>query len=72
MTGEKSTEQLPIRMPQSLWLALSRLAAAEDRSLSEYCRMVLSLHAFGHAHRLDQPADACEGCIALSENARKR
>lgn len=72
MTGEKSTEQLPLRMPQSLWLAMSRLAAAEDRSLSEYCRMVLSLHAFGHAHRLDQTADVCEACNALSPNAQKR
>ena len=71
MSSEKSTEQLPLRMPSSLFLALSRLAAAEDRSLSEYCRMVLSLHAFGHAHRLDQGPGACEECNALSPNARK-
>lgn len=71
MSVEKSTEQLQLRMPSSLFLALSRLAAAEDRSLSEYCRMVLSLHAFGHAHRLDHGAVACEERNALSPNARK-
>ncbi len=70
-SSEKSTEQLPLRMPSSLFMALSRLAAAEDRSLSEYCRMVLSLHAFGHAHRLDHGAIACEECNASSANARK-
>lgn len=71
MSSEKSTEQLPLRMPSSLFMALSRLAVAEDRSLSEYCRMVLSLHAFGHAHRLDQGTGGCEECNALSPNARK-
>lgn len=70
-SSEKSTEQLPLRMPSSLFMALSRLAAAEDRSLSEYCRMVLSLHAFGHAYRLDHGAIACEECNALSPSARK-
>lgn len=69
--NQKATEQLPIRMPEALFLALSRLAAAEDRSMSEYCRMVLSLHAFGHAHRLDPAGDSGEGCNALSPNARK-
>jgi hypothetical protein len=68
---EKSTEQLQLRMPSSLFLALSRLATAEDRSMSEYCRMVLSLHAFGHVHRLEQSTAACEECNALSETARK-
>lgn len=51
------------------WLAIAdvmaslaaKLANVEDRSLSEYCRPVLSLHVFGHAHKLDQVAGPCEG-----------
>jgi hypothetical protein len=51
-------------------LALSRLANAEDRSVSEYMRMVLSLHCFGHAPRLGDAAAHCEGCNAPCEGAR--
>lgn len=69
--AEKCTEQLPLRLSSDLMLALSKLANAEDRSLSEYCRMVLSLHAFGHAYRLDQATRQCEECNAFSANARK-
>ena len=69
--SEKCTEQFPLRLPQDLYLSLSKLANAEDRSLSEYCRMVLSLHAFGHAFRLDQAGRVCEECNASSANARK-
>lgn len=69
--AEKCTEQFPLRLPQELYIALSKLANAEDRSLSEYCRMVLSLHAFGYSYRLEQATNACEGCNASSANARK-
>lgn len=68
--SEKCTEQLPLRLPQDLYLHLSKLANAEDRSVSEYCRMVLSLHCYGHASRLEQAARMCEGCNASSANAR--
>ena len=68
--SDKCTEQLPLRLPQDLYLQLSRLANAEDRSISEYCRMVLSLHAFGHVHRLEHASRSCEGCNASSANAR--
>ncbi len=70
--AEKCTEQMPLRVSPELLLALSKLANAEDRSLSEYCRMVLSLHAFGHAHRLEQAGAVCEGCNALSANTRNK
>jgi len=39
--AEKCTEQLPLRIGERLLLDLSRLANAEDRSVSEYCRIVL-------------------------------
>jgi hypothetical protein len=67
---EKCTEEIKLRIPPSLLLALARLANAEDRSLSEYMRMVLSLHCFGHVHRLDDAAARCEGCNAPHEGAR--
>jgi hypothetical protein len=47
---EKCTRQLPpIRVPESLELALMRLASVNERSLSEYIKLALSHHAFGHA-----------------------
>lgn len=66
----KCTEELKLRVAPDLLLALSKLANAEDRSLSEYCRMVLSLHAFGHVHRLDESSRMCEGCNGSSEGPR--
>ena len=68
--NEKCTEELKLRVPPSLLLALAKLANAEDRSISEYMRMVLSLHAFGHAHRLDDGGHRCEGCNAPHEGPR--
>ena len=57
--AEKCTAQLPpIRVPESLEHALMRLAAHEDRSLSEYVRGVLTKHAFGHAFMVEHDADA--------------
>jgi hypothetical protein len=69
--AEKNTEELKLRVPPTLWLDLAKLAAAEDRSVSEYCRMVLSLHAYGHAERLAAAACACEGCNGPSQGPQK-
>ena len=56
--AEKCTAQLPpIRVPESLEHALMRLAAHEDRSLSEYVKLVLSRHVYGHAVSLDLGQD---------------
>lgn len=67
---EKCTEELKLRVPSSLLLALAKLANAEDRSVSEYCRMVLSLHSFGHNQRLEDGTRPCEGCNGAAEGAR--
>ncbi len=67
---EKNCEEIKVRVPESLLLALSRLANLEDRALSEYCRTVLSLHAFGHSHRLDQAGDSREGTNGPSQGPR--
>ena len=60
--AEKCSEELKLRVPPALWRDLAKLADADDRSLSEYCRMVLSLHTYGHAERLSSAACICEGC----------
>lgn len=61
MAAEKCIRQLPpIRISDSLEMALMRMAASDDRSLSEFVRLVLERHAFGHASSLPRP-------IALGE-----
>lgn len=51
---EKCTRQLPpVRISETLEVALHRLAAVNERSLSEYIKLVLSRHAFGHAAMLE-------------------
>lgn len=58
--AEKCIRQLPpVRVSETLERALMRLAAADDRSLSEYVRLVLHQHAWGHASSL--PADSGDG-----------
>lgn len=67
--SEKCTDEIKLRVSPRLLLALSRLANAEDRSLSEYLRMVASIHCFGH-FRLGDCGGACEGCNAPSQGPR--
>ena len=59
--AEKCTHNLPpIRVGESLANALMRLAAHEDRALSDYVRMVLMHHAFGRAATVPPGKDAGE------------
>ena len=56
--AEKCIRQLPpVRVPESLEHALMRLAAYEDRPLSEYVRGVLMKHVFGHAPMVELDDD---------------
>ena len=56
---EKCTRQLPpLRVSETLEMALMRLAATQERTLSEYVKLVLSHHVFGHAQSVDaQPSN---------------
>lgn len=67
--ADKCTEELKLRVTPELMLAIAKLANAEDRSVSEYIRTVLSLHCFGHNRRLEQAAHICEGCKASYQGA---
>ena len=51
---EKCIGQLPqLRVSESLETALMRLAAAQERTLSDYIKLVLNHHVFGHATSID-------------------
>lgn len=54
MCNEKKTQTIKVHIGESLELVLGRLAAADDRSLSDYCERVLRIHAFGHAAHCNQ------------------
>ena len=57
--GEKCIRNLPpVRVSDALESALMRLAARDDRSLSEYIRLVLARHAMGHAAMLPRDDEA--------------
>lgn len=48
---EKNIDKLHLRLSEPLLLELMRLAAGEDRSLSDYVRLVLTTHVWGHSRR---------------------
>lgn len=51
---EKCIRQLPpLRVSEPLETALMRLAAGQERSLSEYIKLVLVHHCFGHSQSID-------------------
>lgn len=53
---EKRITQLPpIRCDEALLAGLNRLAAMDDRKLTDYMRLVLERHVYGHGSML--PAD---------------
>jgi hypothetical protein len=59
MSNEKCLAELPkVRVPDELRDALIKLSVAEDRSLSDYVRYVLSLHVYGHARRVGEGAES--------------
>jgi hypothetical protein len=69
----KCTSQLPpLRVSERLEQALMRLAARDDRALSDYLRLVLERHAFGHAVSVLEEPPACLHNNASQCDARKR
>jgi hypothetical protein len=47
----KKTEPVKFLADEALFLELSRLAAADDRTLSEYIYVMACRHVYGHAKR---------------------
>lgn len=53
---DKRVVNLPsVRVSERLETVLMRLAAAEDRPLSDYIRRALERHCFGHADTVAPP-----------------
>ena len=68
---EKCTEEIKVRVPESMRDAIMRLCYAADRSPSEYVRHVLALHLYGHARQLAEEPAAGAGPNVPSEGTRK-
>lgn len=72
MAVDKCTSSLPaLRVSERLETALMRAAARDDRALSDYIRLVLERHCFGHApDGAEGPAESLQ-CNAVHCSARK-
>ena len=70
--ADKCTGQLPsLRVSEKLETTLMRLAAQDDRALSDYIRRILERHCFGHGLNGGDDADECLHCNAAQCGARK-
>lgn len=58
--ADKKSEKLNIWISERLLLDLTKLAAAEDLSLSAYCERELRRHAYGHARAITDPASGAD------------
>lgn len=68
--AEKCIRQLPaIRVTEATETALMRLAARHDRTLSEYVRMVMERHCFGHGASVMRSGDGVYEERALQRSA---
>jgi hypothetical protein len=69
--NDKCTAMLPaVRVSPRLEQALMRLAAREDRSLSDYLRLMMERHCFGHAQSVGVACPACPENNAMQSDAR--
>lgn len=69
--ADKATSNLPaLRVTERLETALMRLAARDERSLSDYIRLTLERHAFGHGASLSEDDSVCLHCNALHCDAK--
>lgn len=60
MCEGKKSEKLNIWVTERLLLDLTKLAAAEDLSLSAYCERELRRHAYGHARALTETSQGAD------------
>ncbi len=69
--NDKCTATLPpMRVGEPLEQALMRLAARDDRALSDYVRLVLERHCFGHAQSVGVACPTCPENNAMQSDAR--
>jgi hypothetical protein len=46
---EKRTNVVSVKMEDSLFIAIAKLAAMEDRTVADYMHRIASIHVYGHA-----------------------
>lgn len=68
---EKHTEEIKVRVTESMRDLLMRLSFAADRSPSEYVRHVLACHLYGHARQVADDAPTGTGPNVPSQGTRK-
>jgi hypothetical protein len=69
--AEKCVAQLPpLRVSERLETALMRLAARDERALSDYIRVVLEHHVFGHVGNVPDGRSGCQQSNASQSDAR--
>ena len=61
--NEKRTNEVKSRFTDSEYLALSKLAALDDRTIADYLHHVALTHLFGHSYKLVVGVDACNQTI---------
>lgn len=67
---EKCTRALPqVRVGETLETMLMRLAAREERTLSDYVRKVLESHVFGHVRMVCRAVEDRNKSGAIQGNA---
>lgn len=71
-TEKKIVSIPPIRVDERLEIALNRMANREDRKLSDYIRLVLARHAFGHAESVERGEGERTDFGALQSDAPQR
>ena len=70
---EKRTSTIPaLRVEPQLEMSLMRSAAADGRSLADYCRRVLWQHEFGHARIVAEDGSPVSDFGALQSIAEER
>jgi len=50
---EKRLNEIKVRLTDSEWLAVSKLATIDDRTLGDYIHHIVALHLFGHEYKLN-------------------
>lgn len=60
LDSDKKTECIKVHADERLYVDLNRLAAADDRKLSEYIYRVLSNHVYGHGRRATEISEGPE------------
>jgi hypothetical protein len=60
---EKRVNEVKSRFTDSEYLALSKLAALDDRTIADYLHHVALIHLYGHSYKLVASVPGCNQTI---------